>query len=107
MLLFHGTDIESATAILKEGFFLNECSDYGKAVYFTHDKEVALTYGKSIITAEFNGNMLNLQNPDHFEIYKQHPNEKIQEVGYYGLKDNYIIAIYNPSFISIKNILNN
>jgi len=96
MRLFHGTDKESKDAILKEGFKPSECSDYGLAVYFSDNIETAkaYTFDNTVLEAFFDGFILDLQNPKHFEIYKKcNGNTALLNVD--ALKDNGIIAVFN------------
>jgi len=102
MVLYHGTDKKSFASIKENGFKCGECSDYGSAVYFSDDLSVANQYGSVIIEAIFSGKLLDLQIPNHFEIYKQYPNREILKLGYDGLKDNFIVAIYNTQRLSIQ-----
>lgn len=104
MLLYHGTDKICAELIKTKGFKAGDCSDYGKAVYFSDNLETAISYGTHIVTAKFTGKLLNLQMPKHFEIYKKYPNREITKIGYDGLKDNDIIAIYNKRKINITGL---
>ena len=48
LMLYHGTSVEGATGILKEGFRNSEKGLFGKGVYMTDCSEVAFSYAASI-----------------------------------------------------------
>lgn len=99
--LYHGTN--NKADIVSKGFKLGDCSDFGKAIYFSNDIDVAKGYGKDVVECLFSGNMLDLSYPPHFELFKKYPNERITTIKYDALKDNYIIAVYNKKKIKIIN----
>lgn len=100
--LFHGTHSDNIPLIKKEGFKPSECSDYGTAVYFSDKKDCALEYAHKtgeVIEVLFKGKILDLSNPDHFEIYRKSGNAITN--GFDALKDGNIIAVYNLQTINI------
>jgi hypothetical protein len=106
IVLYHGTSKENATSILKRGFKFGDCSDYGKAIYFSESIEVAKDYALKngvIITCLFTGNILDMGNSSHFELYKQMNNaflnSEVKTKGYHALKDGYIIAVYSKKHL--------
>lgn len=100
MILFHGTYKKSASKIRVKGFRKNECSDFGKAAYFTDSKEVAETYAHKegeILQVTFTGILLDLQRAEHWELYRNRAG--LIPYGFDALKDGCIIAVYNTSKI--------
>lgn len=103
MKLFHGTNQDAAKLILSNGFKKGECSDYGKAVYFSDCREWAADYAHKdgvIIEVTFNGNLLDLGLPNHWDIYRKTGNAIPNKFD--ALKDGNIIAVYNLKTISIS-----
>lgn len=113
MKLFHGTSDLSAANILLNGFKINACNDYGKAIYFSDlmswAKEYCPKHNGRIISACFTGKLLDLQNAMHFEIFKKLNNKfldtEIKKIGFDALKDGHIIAIYRKGKIKSINII--
>jgi hypothetical protein len=106
MTIYHGTSKEAANIILANGFKPFECSDFGKAVYFSGSIETAKDYAHkdgNIIQVVFSGCLLDLSKPDHFEIYKKTGNAIPKK--YDALKDGDTIAVYNIRSISINKLL--
>jgi hypothetical protein len=109
LILYHGTDKEAAAKIRAKGFKCSDCSDFGKAVYFSDLHEWAKEYeGKEgeTLPVLFTGKLLDLQIDIHFEIYKQlgnYPHLTIKKHGFDALKDNHIIAVYNKKVLTLIN----
>lgn len=102
MILFHGTTKEAAAKIKIKGFWKRECSDFGKAAYFSDKEEWANEYTQSngvVIKCLFSGNILDLSNNEHFEIYRK--NERSIPKKFDALKDGHIIAVYNTKSLTI------
>lgn len=103
MKLYHGTDKKAARKIKNTGFKKNECSDYGNAAYFSDQPDWAKEYAHKdgvIIEVTFIGNLLDLSNPGHFEIFRQ--NDSVIPFPFDALKDGNIIAVYNLKTLSLS-----
>lgn len=105
MIVYHGTNKDAADQILQNGFRPGECSDYGKAIYFSDLMLWAMDYGKTILTCSIHGNILDLSISDHFNIYKsfspQHIGKQVIKNKFVGIKDGHIIAIYRRAAVQV------
>mgnify|MGYP001961543983 CR=1 FL=1 len=112
MILYHGTSIENAISILKNGFDFELCGSnwgntYGKGIYFTPNYMTARFYaGESGIILSFNLNInLNINcyklSNDYSPSIKS---KKMKKIIQYALSNNYdSIMNFNEDEIIIIN----
>ena len=126
--LYHGTDIKSAMNIQKNGvdiskgyggyfgwgFYTTPNADLAKSNYadFSGDKEGGVVLEFELLKTS---NILDLRDPDDFELWKKYSN-KINDKNLYkelikkgidGLWDDSFdgVVIYNPKVLTLKRII--
>lgn len=125
LTVYHGTDLESAKSIKKNGLSLKKCERgyFGRAFYVTTDEELAKSNyadftgdeeGGTVLRFEMNptGRVLDLRDSDDWDFYKKNNLEKylgndnlpsiMVRLGVDGLYDrsNDAFAIYNINILS-------
>jgi hypothetical protein len=129
LMVFHGTDVESAKVIKQNGLDLSKCDRgyFGKAFYVTADEQLAISNyadftgdeeGGIVLEFEMNpiNRILDLRDSSDWDFYKQNNIEKylgsdnipniMKRLGVDALYDrsNDAFAVYNLDILKIKNI---
>lgn len=84
MILYHGTNNNSADNILLHGFNLDNCgtgfgSTFGNGIYFTPDINIAKCYGNTILKIKINDN-IKLYNIKAYSPISKYGKRKIKKI---------------------------